>query len=68
MVIDMNEPRLNTVAQLRAFLEGTLEVQFCALNDDTQRYAFIHTLLLHLGCTHPIRCIQTCLGVLASVC
>jgi hypothetical protein len=43
MVIDMNESRLNTVAQLRAFLEGTLEVQFCALNDDTQRYAFIHT-------------------------
>ena len=28
MVIDMNETRLNTVAQLRAFLEGTLEVKF----------------------------------------
>jgi transposase InsO family protein len=49
MVIDMNESRLNTVAQLRAFLEGTLEVQFCPLNDDTQRYAFIHTLLQRLG-------------------
>jgi transposase InsO family protein len=49
MVIDMNESRLNTVAQLRAFLEGTLEVQFCALNDDTQRYAFIHTLVQRFG-------------------
>jgi len=49
MVIDMNESRLNTVAQLRAFLEGTLEVQFCALNDDTQRYAFIDTLVQRFG-------------------
>jgi transposase InsO family protein len=49
MVIDMNESRLNTVAQLRAFLEGTLEVQFCPLNDDTQRYAFIHTLVQRFG-------------------
>ena len=39
MVIDMNESRLTTVAQLRAFLEGTLEVQFCPLHNDTQRYA-----------------------------
>jgi len=48
MVIDMNETRLNTVAQLRAFLEGTLEVEFCALNNDTQRYEFIGTLLKRL--------------------
>jgi transposase InsO family protein len=48
MVIDMNESRLNTVAQLRAFLEGTLEVQFCPLHDDTQRYAFIGALLKRL--------------------
>lgn len=32
MVIDVNETRLSTVAQLRAFLEGTLEVEFCPLN------------------------------------
>jgi transposase InsO family protein len=48
MVIDMNESRLNTVAQLRAFLEGTLEVQFYPLNNDTQRYAFIGALLKRL--------------------
>jgi len=48
MVIDMNETRLNTVGQLRAFLEGTLEVEFCALNNHTQRYAFIGTLLKRL--------------------
>ena len=41
----MNESRLNTVAQLRAFLQGTLEVEFCPLSDDTQRYAFISRLV-----------------------
>jgi hypothetical protein len=45
MVIDMNESRLNTVAQLSAFLNGTLEVNFCAPADDCQRYAFIGTVL-----------------------
>ena len=45
MVIDMNESQLKTVAQLRAFLEGTLEVQFRALDDDTQRYGFIAAVL-----------------------
>ena len=41
MVIDMNESRLRTVAQLRAFLDGTLEVQFCAPSNDVQRYGFL---------------------------
>ena len=45
MVIDMNESQLKTVAQLRAFLDGTLEVQFRALDDDTQRYGFIAAVL-----------------------
>ena len=45
MVIDMNESRLSTVAQLRAFLEGTLEVQFSPPQGDTQRYAFIEALV-----------------------
>ncbi|HEY6406039.1 MAG TPA: hypothetical protein VIY29_01085 [Ktedonobacteraceae bacterium] len=49
MVIDMNESRLDTVAQLRAFLEGTLEVQFCALNEDTQRYALITSVVRRFG-------------------
>lgn len=49
MVIDMNETRLHTVAQLRAFLEGTLEVQFQPLGKDAQRYDFIAALLKRLG-------------------
>jgi transposase InsO family protein len=49
MVIDMNESRLNTVAQLRAFLDGTLEVQFCALSNDVQRYGFISAVLARFG-------------------
>ena len=49
MVIDMNESRLNTAAQLRAFLDGTVEVEFCPLKDDSQRYAFISALLKRFG-------------------
>ncbi len=45
MVIDMNETQLNTVAQLRAFLDGTLEVQFQSRNDEAQRYRFITSVL-----------------------
>ena len=42
MVIDMNEQKLNTVAQLRAFLEGTEGVRFDVLGeDDKRRYFFI---------------------------
>ena len=39
MVIDMNEARLNTVGQLTAFLEGTLDVDFRSLGNDGERYA-----------------------------
>ena len=45
----MNESRLNTVAQLRAFLRGTLEVQFCPLSNDTQRYELISAVLQRFG-------------------
>ncbi len=41
MVIDMNEQALNTVAQLRAFLNGTQEVRFEPQGEDSQRYALI---------------------------
>lgn len=41
----MNDSRLSVVAQLRAFLEGTLEVHFCPLTEDGQRYAFIGAVL-----------------------
>ena len=45
MVIDMNETRLNTVAQLRAFLAGTLEVNFRPIRNDVERYGFIAAVL-----------------------
>ncbi len=45
MVIDMNESQLKTVAQLRAFLEGTLTVVFQVISNDVQRYGLISTVL-----------------------
>ena len=49
MVIDMNESQLKTVAQLRTFIDGTLEVQLRVLDDDTQRYEFIAAVLKRFG-------------------
>src|SRR5205814_1680295 len=37
--------RLNTVAQLRAFLEGTLEVKFRPIRNDVECYGFIAGVL-----------------------
>ncbi len=45
MVIDMNESQLKTMAQLRAFLAGTLEVKFQPMHDDVERYGFIAAVL-----------------------
>jgi transposase InsO family protein len=49
MVIDMNETQLKTVAQLRAFLDGTLEVEFQAIGNDTKRYEHIAGVLKRLA-------------------
>lgn len=48
MVIDMNEQRLNSVAQIRAFMDGTQEVRFEPIGDDEQRYAFIASVVNRL--------------------
>lgn len=48
MVIDMNEQQLNTVAQLRAFLNGTQEVQFEPSGEDAKRYAFLGCVVKRL--------------------
>jgi hypothetical protein len=48
MVIDMNETQLKTVAQLRAFLNGTPNVQFQSIGDDAKRYEFITAVLKRL--------------------
>ena len=39
MVIDMNDEKLQTLAQLQAFLDGTIEVDFAVTADE--RYDFI---------------------------
>ena len=54
MVIDMNEKKLNTVTQLRAFLEGTEEVQFDSLGED-KRYVFVAEVVRRLRYRHLIR-------------
>jgi transposase InsO family protein len=48
MVIDMNETQLTTVAQLGAFLNGTLTVEFRPLDEDGKRYEFIAGVLRRL--------------------
>jgi transposase InsO family protein len=48
MVIDMNDTQLTTVAQLGAFLNGTLTVEFRALDEDGKRYEFIAGVLKRL--------------------
>jgi len=49
MVIDMNETKLSTIAQLRGFLEGTCEVRFERVADDAKRYAFITAVIRRFG-------------------
>ena len=48
MVIDMNDTQLTTVAQLGAFLNGTLTVEFRPLDEDGKRYEFIAGVLKRL--------------------
>jgi transposase InsO family protein len=45
MVIDMNETRLCTLGQLKAFLEGTGEVGFQPIGGDAGRYGHIQAVL-----------------------
>ena len=47
MVIDMNDEQLHTLAQLQAFLEGTLAVDFAVAADE--RYAFIARTVRRFG-------------------
>ena len=50
MVINMDESKLSTIAQLREFLAGTLEVSFSGVqgDSDAQRYAHISRVLKRL--------------------
>ena len=41
MVIDMNDAKLKTLAQLQAFLHGSAGVEFRPTGDDLARYAHI---------------------------
>jgi len=48
MVIDMNDSQLHTVAQLSAFLGGTLAMKFSPPGNDVERYGFITAVLKRL--------------------
>ena len=45
MVINMNDEQLHTLAQLQAFLDGTITVDFAVADDE--RYDFILGGLCH---------------------
>ena len=47
MVIDMNDEKLQTLAQLQAFLDGTIEVDFAVAADE--RYDFIARTVCRFG-------------------
>jgi len=49
MVIDMNEVKLVTLAQLRRFLEGTAGVEFQGCGQDEDRYGHIEAVLRRFG-------------------
>ena len=49
MVIDMNEAKLTTLEQLRAFLAGTIEIEFSAAGRDDNRYRHIAEVLNRFG-------------------
>jgi hypothetical protein len=49
MVIDMNEAKLTTLEQVRAFLVGTKAVEFSACGKDGDRYAHIAGVLHRFG-------------------
>jgi transposase InsO family protein len=48
MVIDMNDSQLHTVAQLSAFLDGSLAMKFSPPGNDVERYGFITAVLKRL--------------------
>jgi transposase InsO family protein len=49
MVIDMNDAQLKTLAQLKAFLDGSAAVDFRPAGDDLARYAHITAVLGRFG-------------------
>lgn len=49
MVIDMNEKRLVTLEQLRAFLAATAEVEFQGCGQDKDRYRHVEGVLKRFG-------------------
>lgn len=51
MVIDMGEAQLQTLAQTKAFLDGTAEIPFQV--PKVERYRFIERVLKRLGYAPP---------------
>jgi len=49
MVIDMNESKLETIEQIREFLQGTAEVAFSIPSDESTLRAFVTSVIGRLG-------------------
>jgi hypothetical protein len=47
MVIDMNDEQLHTLAQIRAFVDGTVAVEFAVAREE--RYGFIARTVRRFG-------------------
>ncbi len=56
MVIDMNDEQLHTLAQLQAFLDGTVAVDFAVAADE--RYDFIARTVRRFGYAPAETCRQ----------
>ena len=48
-MIDLNEVKLTTLEQLRAFLAGTIEVEFSAAGRDDNRYRHTAEVINRFG-------------------
>jgi len=51
---DMNEARLDTIEQIRAFLAGTADVVFSTPEDQATRHRFVAKVLDRHRCCSPI--------------
>ena len=48
MVIDMNKTKLDTIGQVREFLQGTADVAFCIPTDQSTLRSFVAAVITRL--------------------
>jgi len=64
LVIDMEEARLHTIAQVKAFLDGTAEGAFRV--PKTERHRFIERVLTRFGYAQQGRGARVCCSAISS--